>query len=364
MNKFETKRSMAKPLNRGFWLVLLHILLPLNAAHAFDMCKIFRLTPSAVSDYDRLVGEVETVTGCRALPRETVHERRWACADDATTAQLSEAATLVLIREPSVSAHLVVFFVGQTNLDFLRDCPGFRLTRGLQFQPGNIGLRDQGRIGEHGSTKLTLTSIIPSWGSVIVSDNANYPVAAPFEISTWEWAHGYTATKYLDPALSTPVRIAGSDPVSQPVEEVVAALIQRGAVQKSYASGRTNLRRDWELSAPNGLPGVDLIQINSVLRHIISVKYTFTSASEYERYIGLLDEQYGTSSRMRVGRCSNRIWLASAITISGEYCSGSTTLTFFNIGVSTSFVDIVNKLSKEDEGAAAPKEKIIDRDNF
>src|SRR3546814_5296809 len=82
----------------------------------------------------------------------------------------------------------------------------------------------------------------------------------------------------------------------------------------------------------------DLIAIEGFAKHLHTARYSLAGTADYERYIGILDAEYGKSERRPNGDCTYRIWESGQMVVRGEHCT--------NEGSSILFVNRVasNKL--------------------
>mgnify|MGYP005853398013 CR=1 FL=1 len=319
-----------------------------------NWCSLPQITPERESDFDRIAVSVERLTGCASAPSESAHHLEWQCADDPQT-DTFEGVQINLVREPGKSTHLIVLGVGLTDFAMLRACGLGDLHDEGRFVPGNVAIRDRIRIGRFGP-RLTLASVIDTHASAIISDNATSGEHAGVQ-HLLEAFFGFRTELYP----STEVKLAGLNPISTDVRSIVTAFQKRGSAVMS-----TNLDPEfpeWKLSPPIGLAGVEGVTITGFINHLMRAKYDLATTEDYERYIALLDTEYGRSERNVVNGCSQRRWASGRMIIRGEHCPGASTSLWFLNGVAVDQVDLaVAKLDERDEaGEVKPP---IDRDMF
>src|SRR3546814_3996269 len=75
----------------------------------------------------------------------------------------------------------------------------------------------------------------------------------------------------------------------------------------------------WLLSPPTGLAGVTEIAIEGFAKHLHTARYSLAGTADYERYIGILDAEYGKSERRPNGDCTYRIWESGQMVVRGEH---------------------------------------------
>src|SRR3546814_4214242 len=76
-----------------------------------------------------------------------------------------------------------------------------------------------------------------------------------------------------------------------------------------------------DLSPPTGLAGVTEIAIEGFAKHLHTARYSLAGTADYERYIGILDAEYGKSERRPNGDCTYRIWESGQMVVRGEHCT-------------------------------------------
>src|SRR3546814_5386848 len=88
---------------------------------------------------------------------------------------------------------------------------------------------------------------------------------------------------------------------------IVEAFKARGSALKS-AANVDDVAPKWLLSPPTGLAGVTEIAIEGFAKHLHTARYSLAGTAVYERYIGILDAEYGKSERRPKGdRKSTRL---------------------------------------------------------
>lgn len=342
---------MKRALKVAASCVLLALTVP---ASAMNWCSLPQITPERESDFDRIAGSVERLTGCSSAPNESAHHLVWQCPDDPRT-DTFEGVQVSLVREPGKSVHLIVLGVGLTDFSMLRECGLADLHDEGRFVPGNVAIRDRIRLGRFGP-RLTLASVIDTDAAAIISDNSSSGEHAGVQ-HLLEAFFGFRTELYP----STEVKLAGMSPISTDVRSIVTAFQKRGSAVIS-----TNLDTDfpeWKLSSPVGLAGVEGVTITGFINHLIRAKYDLATTADYERYIALLDNQYGQSERTVASGCTQRRWNSGRIIIRGEHCPGvSNSLWFMNAVVIDQVDSAVAKLEeREKAGEVKPP---IDRDMF
>lgn len=323
-------------------------------ANAMNWCSLPQITPETERDFDRIAGSVTGLTGCVSTPSESAHHLEWQCSDDPQTDPY-EGVQISLVREPGKSVHLIVLGVGLTDLSMLRGCGIGDLHDEGRFVPGNVAIRDRIRFGRFGP-RLTLASVIDTDAAAVISDTATSGEHAGVQ-HLLEVFFGFRTELYP----STEVKLAGMNPISTDVRSIVTAFQERGSAVLS-----TNLDTDfpeWKLSSPIGLAGVEGITITGFINHLIRAKYDLATTQDYERYIELLDNEYGQSERTLLSGCSRRRWNSGRMTIRGEHCPGVSNSLWFLNGVAVDQVDLA--VAKLEGREKADKVKPpIDRDMF
>src|SRR3546814_5660010 len=65
----------------------------------------------------------------------------------------------------------------------------------------------------------------------------------------------------------------------------------------------------------------DLIAIEGFAKHLHTARYSLAGTADYERYIGILDAEYGKSERRPNGDCTYRIWESGQMVVRGAHCT-------------------------------------------
>lgn len=348
---------MPKLSLRLFGLIALACASP---AAAMNWCAIPQITPQRIGDFDRIVPTVEALTGCVRQPSDSAHSIRWACGDDPATPEVDAEQMIMLLREPGEIGRFMLLGSGQRSFDFLSSCDSSqRMYERTRFAPGNVALIDRFRRGVLGP-RYTMTSIDNGEQIFIISETSASSSPTAFEIGAWQGIHGFTAQIYP----STTVRIAGIDPVARPAVDVVRALEARGA-QPLPAEGEVrDLFPVWRMTPPTGLAGVREVRVEAMFQHVLEVHYLLSSTADYERFISLLDAEYGASSRTAEGDCTYRWWQSGQIAIRGEHCASSDTLTFYNDVAGDQLDQIAADLERRHNAPRRTDSNTIDRDNF
>ena len=327
--------------------------------HAMNWCALPDIVPQQASDLERLAPRVEALTGCARQSTDSAHHAKWVCEDDPSTDGIFEGVHINYFREPGQSIHLVVLTMGMTDLDVLRRCGQRSVRDGDKFVAGNVALRDRLSFGFSGP-RLTLTSVISEGMSAIVSDTK---VVGEDDMvrGFWQGLHGITAEQYP----STSVKLAGLSPVSSDVYSIAQAFQNRGStVRQSEEIGGTFPK--WTLSPPVGLGGVREVIVEGFVRHVLNADYVLESTSDYERFIGLLDAEYGRSERSTYEGCTYRWWRSGRVSIRGEHCPGvSDTLRFMNDVAGDQLSQVSQKIEADKAASAGgDDEPTIDDDMF
>ena len=168
-----------------------------------------------------------------------------------------------------------------------------------------------------------------------------------------------------EPCPATAVRLAGVDPLSTDVFDLVAAFEKRGSsIVSSNDPG--NQIPEWKLSAPIGLPGVTTVEITGFVRHLFKATYNLASVSDYERYVLLLDQEYGESRRSTNSGRAVRYWSAGRMAIVGRHCAkeAKSTIAFHSEVAADQLTAYVEKKEKNKVAKPSPDKPTIDRDNF
>lgn len=324
-----------------------------------NWCGLPQIIPQHDTDLERLAPTVEALTGCPRQPSDSAHRVNWVCPDDPTTKDTYEGVHIHYWREPGLGIHLTVLAVGLANLDMLRRC-GLRDQRdGERFAAGNVAYRDRLQFGILGP-RLTLTSVVPKGVAAIISDTKSYGEDGNVE-AIWQGIHGIKVESYP----STSVKLAGVSPISSDAASIVAAFEARGAqVRKAVDLG--DALPKWTLSPPVGLAGVSEVIVEGFLKHLLQADYILTSTADYERYIGLLDAEYGQSRRTSEDGCTYRWWESGRVSIRGEHCPGkSDSLRFFNDVAGDQLEQVAAKLEADRaKPNADPNKPAIDADMF
>lgn len=324
--------------------------------YAMDWCNLLEIIPRDQSDFEKISGSVETLTGCRSQPSDSAHRATWACPDDQATEEVYEGVHISLYREPGEGVYLVVAAAEIRSLDRLRGCMPGETRDGSRFVAGNVAYRD--RLIYRGA-RLTLTSIVPGGPAAIISDRKSYgedPVVTRF----WRNLYGIA----VEPHPSTEVRLSGLSPIENDAYAIVEAFKGRGA-QVKHASDVNNISPKWSLSPPTGLAGVSEINIDGFVRHLHTARYVLNSTADYERYVGILDAEYGVSTRRPEGVCTYRIWESGRMLIRGEHCPSQTSsILFFNRTASTQLDQFLTNFEAGKKRSNDPKQPAIDMDNL
>ena len=293
-------------------------------ANAMNWCGLPQVIPQREADFERLAPTVEGLTGCARQASDSAHRANWTCPDDPATKDTYEGVHIHYFREPGQGVHLVVIAAGLSNLDMLRRCGLRDIRDGERFSAGNVAYRDRIQFGILGP-RLTLTSVVPKGMAAIISDTKSYGEDSNVE-AIWQGIHGIKVESYP----TTSVKLAGVSPISSDSATIVAAFERRGS-QVRKTEDLDGAFPKWTLSAPVGLAGVSEVIVEGFVKHLLRADYVLNSTGDYERYIGLLDGEYGQSRRTSEGGCTYRWWESGRISIRGEHCLGkSDSLRFFN----------------------------------
>ncbi|MBB5711748.1 hypothetical protein [Sphingomonas xinjiangensis] len=326
------------------------------ASSAMHWCALPAITPAKLDDFDRIVPSVERLTGCKRSTSESAHEAEWVCADDPAT-DAFEFVQISLIRTPGESTNLLIASVGPDALDMLRACRDPRLRDGNRFEPGNVTLRDQLVLDQIGPA-LTLANSGPGTVSFLYT-RPRFGSGDGWE--TGLVAGGFGIERVANPA--TKVRLAGLNPLDVTAEALVAAFQARGAKVSGTKDIGTALP-EWVLTAPVGLAGVRQVAVNGYIRHVMDVEYSFATTADYERFVTLLDDEYGASSRKAVEQCTHRWWFSGSVSIRGRHCPDGNTVEFDNDVASSQLVQIVDKRKADEADGSDVKKPVIDSDMF
>lgn len=327
-----------------------------SANAALNWCALPDLMPKAESDFERLAPLVEPMTGCKREATDSAHEAQWWCASS-ESASGEGRILLQLVRAPGEGITLLVGGAGLVSLDRLRAC-GRAVGDGSKFEAGNVAHRDQ-LTYDYGTRAFTLLGMGPHAIGVAYSGRrfGNDSLTA----GLLQGLFGIKAVSYP----STRVRLAGVDQLATDVFALVQAFERRGSAIMS-SKGQDKGFPEWTLTAPTGLPGVTKVEISGFVRHMLDTSYQLASLPDYERYVSLLDGEYGTSSRSTSDGCAVRSWTAGKITILGRHCArdGRSKITFYN-DVAGDQLDQYAKMIERDRAAKPQAKKpVIDRDNF
>lgn len=254
---------------------------------------------------------------------------------------------------------MVVLAAGLTNLDMIRRCGLRDLRDESRFAAGNVAYRDRVQFGIVGP-RVTLSAITPGGISAVISDTKSYGEDSNVE-ALWEGLHGIKVESYP----STTVKLAGQSPVSNDAETIVAAFEARGS-RITSATDLGDTFPKWNLSPPVGLAGVSEVVVEGFVKHLLRADYVLASTADYERYIGLLDAEYGQSRRTSEDGCTYRWWESGRVSIRGEHCAGkSDSLRFFNDVASDQLEQVAAKLEADEKRpGGVPGQPAIDVDMF
>lgn len=322
-----------------------------------DWCRFLRSLPGPGNSFEQIASQV-TASGCEVEQRNSAHSQSWTCTDASP-----RDSRVLLFRQaqgyPQFTA-LIISSPRLTSLAHLQQCPTVEATRSrwsmtapalpvdgfrrrpdeaigrdgasgsaAVFEPGSIVLRERLPVRiNYSTTNLYLLGF----------DSAAYVVAA-----SPEGFGSTTAIAEIERGLfgirresypTTVVEIAGKNLISTPTEEIVAALLSRGATQIGREDGSISTKV--RMSPPVGLTGVDRVTVESIGRHAWEVEYRLAGADDYTRFVALLDGRYGRSSQrastVQARRaCRLRGWSAGKVEIIGETCPDSQpTIRFVN----------------------------------
>ncbi len=327
-------------------------------AHAATMqwCRIPALLPATESDFDRIAPLIEDATGCARRPTDSAHEITWECDGDTATPD-PDPVFISLSRIPGEGTSLMIAGLGIESLDALRRCNLPQGSDGARFAAGNVAQREE-LMFDYGTKTITLLKMLPGEIGMIYHGGRFGNRAANARIS--RSIFGIEAVAFP----RTAVRLAGADPLATDVYALVEAFRRRGSTVTSVERNgdATPL---WRLTPPTGLPGVTGIEITGFIRHLLHASYRFTDVADYERYVGLLDAEYGASRRSVDGQCAVRSWTAGQITIVGLHCrDAGTKLVFMNTVAGDQLSSFLDMKEREEASSPTPNRPTIDRDNF
>jgi hypothetical protein len=325
-------------------------------ANAMDWCSILKIIPRKAVDLERLAPSVEPLTGCARQASDSAHWATWLCPDDPATPDVYEGVRISYFREPGKSIHMIVLASDLGSLDILRRCGVRDLRDGRRFDPGNIAFRDRVQFGALGP-QLTLLSISPKGFAGIISDGETFTEAGTKMFSLW--SRGIT----VESAPVTDVKLAGKNPISNDVETIVSAFKERGSSVKEQKDLDGPFPQ-WRLTPPTGLAGVTEVVIKGFSRHLQIADYILESTTDYERYIAILDSEYGKSRREVEAGCTYRWWESGDMAIRGEHCPAkSDSLRFYNSVALRQLDQVAAKLKADDaKDVNDPAMPTIDRD--
>lgn len=327
-------------------------------SHSMNWCAINSITPKQLGDFDNMVPMVAGLTGCEQQPFRSAHQFHWICSDGIQTSSGVHNTNIYLVREPGNIGNLLIFTRNFADLSHVRKCGPALLSEGRMFDPQNIALRDQGRLGAVGP-RVTLTSLNPDAMSLIITEpRPSFDSGSEFEWAVWGAVFGLRVSADS----FTSVRIAGIDPVNANTEAVVAALLSRGSTVLS-STEEGGVGKIQVLTAPIGLPGVSTVKITSFLGHTAQIEYALVDIASYQAFISRLDTEYGTSQRRTNGRCNVRTWTSGMILITGEHCQGENRLIFTNLLTSDQIRDALERHDRLTRGENTAT-GFIDRDNY
>ena len=328
-------------------------------AQAMNWCSLPQITPQRESDFERLAPAVSALTGCERQTTDSAHRAKWVCEDDPATTDKFEGVHIHYIREPGQGVHLLVLSLGMTDLDVLRRCGLRDLRDGERFSAGNVAYRDRVSFGFSGP-RLTLTSVLDEGMAAIVSDTKSIGEDDGVK-GLWNGLYGIAVESYP----STSVKLAGLSPVSADVYAIAAAFESRGSSVRATKDVGKSFPK-WTLSPPVGLGGVREVVIEGFVRHLLRADYVFESTADYERFIGLLDFEYGRSERSSENGCTYRWWDSGRVSIRGEHCPGkSDSLRFFNDVAGDQLEQVAAKMEADKANTSNdPAKPAIDDDMF
>lgn len=356
------KHETRKTRKRGMPSICVVLAAVLSATHAnaatINWCAIPELLPSTESDFERLAPLVEGATGCGRKPTDSAHEAEWVCEDDPATPQ-NDRILVKLLRVPGQSINLLVGGWGVQSLDAIRACRISGAQDGTRFERGNVAQRDQLTFN-YGTRTLTLLNLGPDSLGVAYTGRRSYG-SDDFGNALVDGLFGLTPSTYP----TTKVRLAGMDPLETDVFDLVAAFQKRGSAITS-SRDLDDAIPEWTLTPPTGLPGVSSIEVAGFARHLLRATYAMATMPDYERFVGLLDGEYGTSRRSADGACAVRYWSAGDVSITGRHCpkEGKSSLDFFNDVASDQLDAWVKKMERDKAAKPKTDKPTIDRDNF
>lgn len=328
-------------------------------AEAMNWCSLPQITPRLESDFEKLAPTVAVLTGCPRQATDSAHRAKWVCEDDPNTPDKFEAVHIHFIREPGQGIRLLVLSLGMTDLNAVRRCGLRDLREGERFSAGNVAYRDRISFGFTGP-RLTLTSVLDNGMAAIISDTKSFG-EDDYVKGMWNGLYGITVEAYP----STGVKLAGVSPISTDVYSIVAAFEGRGSTVRASSDIGDSFPK-WTLSPPVGLGGVSEVVIEGFVRHLLRADYILESTADYERFIGLLDAEYGRSERSSENGCTYRWWESGRVSIRGEHCPGkSDSLRFFNDVAGDQLEQVAAKMEVDKANTSDdPKKPAIDDDMF
>lgn len=344
----------------GVGIAVLSALSHAGSANAMNWCALPEIIPTTTLDFEKTVNKVELLTGCAKQEMESAHIATWVCDDSQLTADIDEQVTIKLFREPGKTVNLVIATRQFDNLDHIRTCGIKNLTNSRKFDPGNTLLRDEIHLGYNTVVSMTTSPITGT--SLLISDRKKLSGNGDWSKEVWSIVYGLD----IPDSAYTAVRLAGVDPLNSSVLSLVNAF----KLRNSSVTATKNLEGtfpEWEMTTPVGLAGVKQVSIKGFLKHFFRVDYLIESTADYQKYVTLLDSEYGTSSRTNQDGCAYRNWLSGDVSILGSFCSkDGSKLSFINKIAAQQMLQIRNKAKTDlkDTGSDDDKIPIIDRDMF
>lgn len=329
--------------------VLLFTTYSADDANAFEWCSLASLVPAEPIDIQRYSSEVARISGCAPIERNSVTRLEWSCPD---------RTGIHFYKDRSNEWIFFVETLEQVGASSFSKCIQ-NVAINPVFDPLNVS---RSHTIQPKDSRPFLVSQIPGFSTNVYQTSLYGEV---LEREFIQYQYGIETPTKTDEILSTEVRIAQLNPITSEPIDIVNALVTRGSRILSR-NDENGYKPSWTLSPPTGLPGVSSVEVVSFVRSTLAIKYNLTDTGSYERFIGVLDSEYGESQRRRSrSGCISRIWVSGKMQIEGYHCSAnSNRLVFFNTFASDALQQVLAKIDSRNHSKSKNRKPVIDNDLY
>ncbi|MCA1749263.1 MAG: hypothetical protein ABR601_09685 [Parasphingopyxis sp.] len=326
-----------------------------SGAMATGPCDILKLISGYRLDFQSIATSADRMAGCARQPSESAHFLSWRCDEE------TDPSTIYLISEEGANPTLVWrTFDNAVQFPLTSCATGDAYSRrpsiDRSFVPESIARRFSVRV-PRASARAFVLGAEPFHVSLLVVTSSYSAEGTLQDIERLVFG---IEPEYL---ANTEVEVSGVNLISYPLNQIIESLLSRNSIILS-SSNEGDFISEYRMSPPIGLPGVSELRLMGAVAHAMVVEYTIPNISDYERYIELLDVDYGLSARRTDGDCTTRVWSSGDVHILGRYCSNAgSTIRFTNLPALRQIGEYFDYIEEQSD-SPSEQDPPIDRDNL